>query len=405
MLRLSDLVQHRIAVIGQGYVGLPLAVAAAKAGFSVLGLDNNKDKVLNLKKFISGIEGVDSKELKKITSKGNYIATDDFHSLTDVKTIMICVPTPLGNNGKPDLKFLIEATAQVARNMSRGTLVIIESTVAPGTTRNVIVPLLKSESQFENQDFTVAFSPERVDPLNNKWGIANTPKLLSALSEDGYRLAFNFYSKFINTIIKCDSIEIAETAKLLENSFRLINISFINEIAIFCRKMNIEVSEVIKAAATKPFGFMPFFPGIGIGGHCIPVDPVYLSEKAREVHAPITMIDRAVKINSELWRYFMQLAEIKLGTVVSKKILVIGISYKPNVSDVRESPAIKLIQELRAAGATVFWHDDVVQLWNKEKSTDLNENFDLAIVATNHKNLELAKLGNVPKIDTRGLLV
>lgn len=396
--------QDKIAVVGQGYVGLPLAIAAANAGFRVIGLDNNSNKVLNLKNFISNIEGVDSDELKKITSKGNYFATEDFSKLADAEIILICVPTPLGNNGKPDLKFLIEAITEVAKNMSKGTLVIIESTVAPGTTRNTIVPLIKNESKFGDENFTVAFSPERVDPLNDTWGIENTPKLLSALTEDGYRLAFNFYSKFVNTIIKCDSIEVAETAKLLENSFRLINISFINEISIFCRKLDIEVNQVIKAAATKPFGFMPFFPSIGVGGHCIPVDPIYLSEKAKEVQAPITMIESAAKVNSELWQYFVQLAEKELGSLNGKKILVIGISYKPNVRDVREAPAIKLIQGLRTLGASVFWHDNLVQRWNEEVSTAINENFDLAIVATTHENLELAKLGNVPKIDTRGSL-
>jgi len=398
-------VQRTVAVVGQGYVGLPLALAAAKAGFIVIGLDNNSDKILNLQNFISGIEGVASDELKKISSQGNYFATVDFSKLADAKIILICVPTPLGENGKPDLKFLITATTHVARNISRGTLVIVESTVAPGTIRNTIAPLIKNVSKFEDQDFKVAFSPERVDPLNKTWGIENTPKLLSALSEDGYRLAFDFYSKFVKTIIKCDSVEIAETAKLLENSFRLVNISLINEIAMFCRKMNIEISQVIEAAATKPFGFMPFFPSIGVGGHCIPVDPIYLLEKANQIHTPITMIERAATVNSELLQYFVQLAEMKLGSLIGKRILVIGISYKPNVRDVRESPAIKLIKELRSLGALVFWHDNLVQRWNEEVSTDLHENFDLAIVATNHEDLNLAKLGKVQKIDTRGSLV
>jgi len=398
-------VQRTVAVVGQGYVGLPLALAAAKAGFIVIGLDNNSDKILNLQNFISGIEGVASDELKKISSQGNYFATVDFSKLADAKIILICVPTPLGENGKPDLKSLITATTHVARNMSRGTLVIVESTVAPGTIRNTIAPLIKNVSKFEDQDFKVAFSPERVDPLNKTWGIENTPKLLSALSEDGYRLAFDFYSKFVKTIIKCDSVEIAETAKLLENSFRLVNISLINEIAMFCRKMNIEISQVIEAAATKPFGFMPFFPSIGVGGHCIPVDPIYLLEKANQIHTPITMIERAATVNSELLQYFVQLAEMKLGSLIGKRILVIGISYKPNVRDVRESPAIKLIKELRSLGALVFWHDNLVQRWNEEVSTDLHENFDLAIVATNHEDLNLAKLGKVQKIDTRGSLV
>lgn len=394
----------KVAIVGQGYVGLPLAMAAAKAGLNVIGLDNNRSKVSSLNDSISTIEGVDLRELKKVISEGNYFATEDFSKIADVEIVVICVPTPLTTDGKPDLNFLIEATTEVAKNILKGTLVIVESTVAPGTIRNVLVPLIKNESKFEDHDFLVAFSPERVDPLNDYWGIENTPKLLSALSEDGYRLAFDFYSKFVNTIVKCDSVEVAETAKLLENSFRLVNISFINEIAIFCRKIDIEVDQVIRAAATKPFGFMPFFPSIGAGGHCIPVDPIYLSNKAKEVKAPITMIESASNINTWLWKYFVKLAEKELGNLIGKRILVIGISYKPNIKDIRESPAIKLIQELRALGASVFWHDNLVQKWGEEVSTDLNESFDLAIVATHHEKLELAKLGNMPRIDTRGSL-
>ena len=394
--------QDKIAVVGQGYVGLPLAIAAANASFRVIGLDNNGNKVANLNNFISDIEGISSDELKKITSKGNYHATDDFSELAGAEIILICVPTPLGNNGKPDLKFLIEATTEVAKNMSKGTLVIIESTVAPGTTRNMIVPLIKSESKLGDENFTVAFSPERVDPLNDTWGIKNTPKLLSALTEEGYRLAFNFYSKFVNTIIKCDSTEVAETAKLLENSFRLINISFINEISIFCQKLGIEVNQVIKAASTKPFGFMPFYPSIGIGGHCIPVDPIYLATAAKSIGVPTRLIELAHQINQEMPGYFVGRAEEKIGGLKDKKVLVIGVSYKPNMADVRETPVEALILGLRNKGAEVFWHDDLVKEWNDENSVALSNVYDLAIIATPHAYLDLTKLGDVPILNTRG---
>jgi UDP-N-acetyl-D-glucosamine dehydrogenase len=395
-------VQDKIAVVGQGYVGLPLAIAAANAGFRVIGLDNNGNKVANLNNFISDIEGISSDELKKITSKGNYHATDDFSEIAGAEIILICVPTPLGNNGKPDLKFLIEATTEVAKNMSKGTLVIIESTVAPGTTRNMIVPLIKNVSKLGDENFTVAFSPERVDPLNDTWGIKNTPKLLSALTEEGYRLAFNFYSKFVNTIIKCDSTEVAETAKLLENSFRLINISFINEISIFCQKLGIEVNQVIKAASTKPFGFMPFYPSIGIGGHCIPVDPIYLATAAKSIGVPTRLIDLAHQINQEMPGYFVGRAEEKIGGLKDKKVLVIGVSYKPNMADIRETPVEALILGLRNKGAEVFWHDDLVKEWNDEKSVALSDVYDLAIIATPHAYLDLTKLGDVPILNTRG---
>ena len=399
---MSDSVQDKIAVVGQGYVGLPLAIAAANASFRVIGLDNNGNKVANLNNFISDIEGISSDELKKITSKGNYYATDDFSEIAGAEIILICVPTPLGNNGKPDLKFLIEATTEVAKNISKGTLVIIESTVAPGTTRNMIVPLIKSKSKLGDENFTVAFSPERVDPLNDTWGIKNTPKLLSALTEEGYRLAFNFYSKFVNTIIKCDSTEVAETAKLLENSFRLINISFINEISIFCQKLGIEVNQVIKAASTKPFGFMPFYPSIGIGGHCIPVDPIYLATAAKSIGVPTRLIELAHQINQEMPGYFVGRAEERIGGLKDKKVLVIGVSYKPNMVDVRETPVEALILGLRNKGAEVFWHDDLVKEWNDENSVALSNVYDLAIIATPHAYLDLTKLGDVPILNTRG---
>ncbi len=394
--------QDKIAVVGQGYVGLPLAIAAANASFRVIGLDNNGNKVANLNNFISDIEGISSDELKKITSKGNYYATDDFSEIAGAEIILICVPTPLGNNGKPDLKFLIEATTEVAKNISKGTLVIIESTVAPGTTRNMIVPLIKSKSKLGDENFTVAFSPERVDPLNDTWGIKNTPKLLSALTEEGYRLAFNFYSKFVNTIIKCDSTEVAETAKLLENSFRLINISFINEISIFCQKLGIEVNQVIKAASTKPFGFMPFYPSIGIGGHCIPVDPIYLATAAKSIGVPTRLIELAHQINQEMPGYFVGRAEERIGGLKDKKVLVIGVSYKPNMVDVRETPVEALILGLRNKGAEVFWHDDLVKEWNDENSVALSNVYDLAIIATPHAYLDLTKLADVPILNTRG---
>jgi UDP-N-acetyl-D-glucosamine dehydrogenase len=395
-------VQDKIAVVGQGYVGLPLAIAAANAGFRVVGVDKSIKKVTNLNNLISDVEGINTDEIKKITLNGKYEATDDFSKLVDAKIILICVPTPLGNNEKPDLKYLIEATTNVAKNMSKGTLVIIESTVAPGTTRNTILPLIKSVSKFEDEDFKVAFSPERVDPLNDTWGIQNTPKLLSALTEDGYRVAFNFYSKFVETMIKCDSIEVAETAKLLENSFRLINISFINEISIFCQKLGIEVNQVIKAASTKPFGFMPFYPSVGIGGHCIPVDPIYLADAAKSIGVPTRIIDLAAQINQEMPGYFVGRAEEKLGGVKDKKVLVIGVSYKPNMADVRETPVEALILGLRNKGAEVFWHDDLVKEWNDEKSVALSNVYDLAIITTPHAYLDLTKLGDVPILNTRG---
>jgi UDP-N-acetyl-D-glucosamine dehydrogenase len=238
--------------------------------------------------------------------------------------------------------------------------------------------------------------------MNLHWKIKNTPKIVAGMTSEAKNLAVKFYSEFIDEVIECESIEVAETAKLLENSFRFINISFINELSIFCQKLGINLNEVVNAAATKPYGFMPFYPSIGIGGHCIPVDPLYLANKAREIGAPTRFIDLADQINQEMPGYFVGRSEEKIGGLKGKKVLVIGVSYKPNVADVRETPVEALILGLKNKGAEVFWHDDLVKEWNAEKSVALSNEYDLAIIATPHDYLDLSKLGNVPILNTRG---
>jgi UDP-N-acetyl-D-glucosamine dehydrogenase len=297
---------------------------------------------------------------------------------------------------------LTNAVQVVGKNLKRGCLVIVESTIEPGTCRTKLLPILIKESGLAENDFYLAYSPERIDPLNKNWGISNTPKLVSGITEDAVEKAVAFYAKFINSITRCSSVEIAETAKLLENSFRLINISFINELAIFCNKIGIDVNEVVSAAATKPYGFMPFYPSIGAGGHCIPVDPIYLASAAKAVGASTRFIDLADQINQEIPGYVVGRAVEKIGSLRNKKVIVVGVSYKPNVADVRQSPVVALISELKQKGAVVSWHDDLVNEWNGEKSVTLSGNFDLAIIATPHEYLDLTRLGNVPILNTRG---
>jgi UDP-N-acetyl-D-glucosamine dehydrogenase len=248
----------------------------------------------------------------------------------------------------------------------------------------------------------VAYSPERIDPANKKWKINNTPKLVAGLTEEASRKAKEFYSKFINQVDICDSLEVAETAKLLENSFRLVNISFINELAIFCQKIGIDINDVVKAAATKPYGFMPFYPSVGVGGHCIPVDPLYLASAAKEVGAPTRFIDLADQVNLEMPNYFVGRADEILGGLKDKKVLVVGVAYKPNVSDVRETPVASLIAGLEKSGASVSWHDDLVKIWNNQRSVPITDQFDLAIIATPHDYIQLDKLGKTPVLNTRG---
>jgi len=392
----------RIAIIGQGYVGLPLAISCAQAGFEVTGIDLNEEKVSQLNSYQSVVEDVSSSELKNVSVSGKYRATSKYVIDSSTQIICICVPTPLGSNHQPDLDTLKAATKDVGKSLKLGMLVIIESTIQPGTTRDVVLPILEKESGLNRDQFLVAYSPERIDPMNKKFTIKNTPKLVAGLTSEAAIKAKEFYSKFIGQVDVCDSLEVAETAKLLENSFRLVNISFINELAMFCQKIGIDVNDVIKAASTKPYGFMPFYPSVGVGGHCIPVDPLYLAQAARQVGAPTRFIELADEINLGMPTYFVGRASEMLGGLKDKKVLVIGVSYKPNVADVRETPVEALITGLKKSGAVVSWHDELVKSWNGESSFALGSGFDLAILATPHDYLDLRLLGTVPLLNTRG---
>jgi UDP-N-acetyl-D-glucosamine dehydrogenase len=392
----------KITVVGQGYVGLPLAIAAVSSGYTVYGLDNNEEKINYLINGKSITEDLTHDLIKESIDSKRYLPTTDKGVVSDSEVILICVPTPLSLSHKPDLGALTSAISTVGKNLRAGTLVIVESTIEPGTCRNVLLPIIVKESGLKESEFELAYSPERIDPTNKNWSISNTPKLVAGLTDIAAQKAESFYGKFVNSITKCSSLEIAETAKLLENSFRLVNISFINELAIFCQKIGIDVSEVISAAATKPYGFMPFYPSVGVGGHCIPVDPIYLANAAKAVGAPSRFIELADQINQEMPGYFVGRAEEKLGGLKNKRVLVVGVSYKPNVADVRESPVGALINGLKQKGAQVAWHDDLVKAWNGEKSVTLSSNFDLAIIATPHDYLDLTKLKNVSILNTRG---
>jgi len=391
----------QITVVGQGYVGLPLANAAAISGYTVFGLDNNHEKIRTLSSGKSIIEDLSDQTIQQNLESRHYIPTTNSAVIKESDVVLICVPTPLSGDHKPDPTALIGATVTVGKNLKAGVLVIVESTIEPGTCRNIILPILIKESGLTESDFELAYSPERIDPTNKTWQITNTPKLVAGFTESAANKAKEFYGKFIDSITLCSSLEIAETAKLLENSYRLINISFINELAIYCQKIGISIVEVVNAAATKPYGFMPFFPSIGAGGHCIPVDPIYLANAARAAGTPIRFIGLADEINLAMPSYFVERAEQIIGDSQGKKILIIGLSYKPNVADVRESPVISLINRLTEKGAQVSWHDDLVKEWNGKKSVALSDEYDLAILATPHDYLDLTQLGDVPILNTR----
>jgi len=391
-----------ISIIGLGYIGLPLALAASNNGYHVIGLDTDKFKVDQINKGISPIEDVSNAQLNLALKNAKFMATNNFEFIQDSEITIICVPTPLGSNRKPDLSYVEKAIELVSPYLVKGTLIVLESTVAPGTTRNLIPALVERYSKLPSSEFYFAYSSERVDPVNKSWNLKNTPKIVAGLDSESRERARVFYTGFVDLVIEAESLESAELAKLLENSFRLINISFINEFAMYCQVKGIDVNEVISLASSKPYGFMPFYPSIGVGGHCIPIDPLYLADSAREIGASTRFLDLADQINLAMPNYFINRAISILDSIKGKKILVIGLSYKPNVADVRETPVEALISGLKNKGAEVFWHDDLVKEWNGENSVALSNKYDLAILATPHDYLDLTKLGDVPILNTRG---
>jgi len=390
---------ERIAIIGQGYVGLPLAMAASTAGYLVKGIESDPARLGALNSGQSPIEDVSSEVIAKATLNG-YVASAEISGVADCDAVIFCLPTPLDSNSKPDLTILLSAISQAGPHLAEGALVIVESTIQPGTMRDEIYPLLEKSAGQNN--FELAYSPERIDPNNPKWNITNTPKLVAGFNESATLRTEAFYKKFVSEVHAYSSIEVIETAKLLENSFRLVNISFINELAILCANLGVDVMAVISAAATKPYGFMPFYPSAGVGGHCIPIDPMYLANKAREVGSPIRSIELAHEINEAMPIFYLARAVEILGNLSKKRILIVGLAYKSGVADVRESSAEKLLLLLRKAGADVRWHDEIVGQWKGESSTALSEDFDLVLLVNTDGKLDLTKIGKVPVLNTFG---
>lgn len=390
-----------VTIIGLGYVGLPTAIETFSAGYEVRGYDTNKQRIDLINKSESYIEGVTKADISRMISTGRFRLVGEVEELNATDVYMICVPTPLDKNKNPNLHYLLDAVDTVSKLLKPGALILVESTVAPGTVRNLILPRIIKQTGLPMDELQIAYSPERIDPGNDIWKLSNTPKLVSGINRKSLESALTFYSKFVQNTVECSSIEVAETAKLLENSFRFINISFINELALFCEKLNISILEVIESAASKPYGFMPFYPGVGVGGHCIPVDPIYLAHAGKSMGMQLSLIELADKINQNRPYDIIRRAEQQLKELKNKRILVIGVSYKPNVSDMRETLVGLLIHGLREKGALVYWHDDLVKEWNGVQSTPLSSGYDLAILATQHDYIDLTNLGNVPLLNTR----
>jgi UDP-N-acetyl-D-glucosamine dehydrogenase len=392
----------KVAVIGQGYVGLTIAVYASEH-YEVVGFDSNQKLVEQLNDGVSHIEGVQSAMLANRIKAGRYIATSRGSDLQDCEIVVIAVPTPLTTSKEPDLSFIDAACRTIGHNFIRPVLVINESTSFPGTLRKFIKPAIErfSTKKFEH---LYAISPERVDPGRIDFNQRNTPRLYAGLTPQASKETKEFYSKFCDNLVEVSSPEIAEAAKLFENSFRQVNIALVNEFAQIAHALGISVYETLDAANTKPYGFMKFAPGAGVGGHCIPVDPTYLAVVAEEHGAPATFIRRANEVNLEMPEYIVRrVAADNGGNLVGKSVLVVGVAYKPNVADVRETAAELVIQHLRSQGAVVSWHDEVVGNWKGESSAPLN-GADIAVVVTKHDSVEEKKiLASAPYVfDTTG---
>jgi len=379
----------RVGVIGQGYVGLALATAAANVGHTVLGYDTNTELVNALKQGISHIEDVESETLGKLISSGKYTPTNDSSKLKGCEIIIIAVPTPLNKERQPDLNFLETAVETIASVIKNEILIINESTSYPGTLRKFISEKIYLETGIKHR---YASAPERIDPGNKNWNVTNTPRIISGFDEATTQETKEFYLTFTKSVILLSTPEVAEMSKLVENSFRQVNIAFVNELAQIANAFGVNINEVLSAADTKPYGYMKFTPGAGVGGHCIPVDPIYLSYEAKRLGVNSTFIERANEVNHAMPAYIVSriLADNK-NDLANKKIVVIGVSYKADVSDTRETPALEIINLLIKEKAMVVWHDPLVHKFNNQESQEIKDQ-DIAVVLTLHKEIDIEKI-------------
>lgn len=382
-----------LAIIGQGYVGLPLAMAAVDAGWTVIGVDNLNAKVSQINGGASPVEDISDKQLQAAISKGAYRATTDFSTVSQASVITICVPTPLNDKREPDLTLLRSAAAGIAPYVSNETLVVSESTSYPGTLRDIIIPTVNQLKPDGSKNIYFACAPERVNPGDAVWNQKNTPRLVGAIDGESQIRALAFYESICDVAVSVSSPEVAEAAKLLENTFRLINIALINEFTQLCSLTGINVHDVIDAASSKPYGFMPFRPGVGVGGHCIPVDPLYLTWWARQNGGKASFVESADAINHTMPSYVAERAlSLVNPSIKNPKVLILGVAYKPGVGDVRETPVSELRDQLKNRGATVGWHDPLVPIWEGSKPVDLTWDCDVAILATNQQGMDFKQL-------------
>jgi UDP-N-acetyl-D-glucosamine dehydrogenase len=383
-----------VSVIGLGYVGLPLAIEFARAGYRVTGIDTDPDKVAGINAGESHIQDISHAELRQVVKRGLLQATNDFATLSEVDTVSICVPTPLGKTKDPDISYIVAATKAICEHLHSEQLIVLESTTYPGTTDEVILPQMQATGLRLGKDFFLAFSPERIDPGNKMFQLRNTPKIIGGVTAKCTRVAKHLYQQILDTVVPVSSSRAAEMVKLLENTFRAVNIGLVNEVALMCNRLGLDVWEVIDAAASKPFGFMPFYPGPGLGGHCIPLDPHYLAWKLKTLDYRARFIELADDINTRMPHHVVArvgdvLNEVQ-KSIKGSKILVLGVAYKPDTNDLRESPALEVIHLLQAKGSEVFFHDPFIPEVEATglRYTDLTERMlnwaDCVVITTNH---------------------
>ncbi len=408
----------RIGVVGLGYVGLPLALEFARSGYNVTGIDKNMERVESLKKGKSYIIDITDSEVKQLIKTGRFNVTDDASVLFKLDAVSICVPTPLTKTKDPDVSYIINVSQEIKNYMHKGQLFVLESTTYPGTTEELVLPILEEGDLKVGRDFFLAFSPERIDPGNKEYSVRNIPKVIGGVTRHCTELARCMYSAIIDTIVPVSSPKVAETVKLLENTFRSVNIALVNEIALMAGRLGIDVWEVINAAKTKPFGFMPFYPGPGLGGHCIPIDPLYLSWVAKKNGFELRFVALADQVNSAMPEFVVEKITDALNgakkSIKGSNIHILGVAYKKDVDDVRESPALEIINILRHKGARVTYTDPYIPEINyhglRTKSKPLTKTFlnkiDCSVIVTNHGNFNYDLIVSRSKliVDTRNAL-
>ena len=410
--------QAKVGVIGLGYVGLPLAVLLAEAGYQVVGVDTDEKKVAAVNRGESHVLDVSHETLKAVVDEGNLSASTSYEDLSDADGISISVPTPLRKTGDPDLSYILDAARKLAPVLHSPMVVILESTTYPGTTREVVLPELEHSGLTVGEDLFLAFSPERLDPGRTDWTTKNTPKVIGGITDSCTTVAASMYKRAIESVVEVSSTEVAEMTKLLENTFRAVNIAMVNEMALMCERLGLDVWEVIEAAATKPFGYMKFTPGPGLGGHCIPIDPLYLSWKLKSVKYNARFIELASEINTAMPRHVVQRVQDAMNdrgsAVRGAKFLVLGAAFKPNVSDTRESPAIDVIGLLRDKGAEVSYYDPYVPAfeedgWGLSSVGDplaSAKDVDCVVIVTDHEGVDYEAISKAAKLvfDSRNAL-